>query len=625
MANKKLYKIGKKFGKWELTKYINGGGNGEVWRAKDDCGNVNAIKLLKKIKEKAYSRFRDEISAVMNNMDIKGVLPIIDSFLPDSIISEKAWYVMPIATPLEIQLQGKSTHEIVDLFILLAKTLRDLHNRKVCHRDIKPANLFYYDGRPCFGDFGLVDFPGKKDLTVKGESIGPMWTISPEMKRDATLADGETSDSYSFAKTLWIFLTNVKYSFEGQYQREGIIGLEKYLKDVYTKPLDDLMSKCTDNDPDKRPDLNKIITELRGWKEIDKDYQKRNKVEWGEVQSILFPASIPERVIWTDLNNIIEILNILAKSSNLNHMFLPHGGGVDLQNACCSVESDCVELKADGNVYVLKPQRLLFESFQYDEQWNYFRLESLHLKPLNEFNNKYEMEPLTELTSGEYTDYECYEYDEYNGQPLPKTARHVIRVLRGDFVICAKMSFYNKISSTYDGVHNSMSADEFRTQIAKTAKHTIPLRKAKKNINRAHYSKSKIVEIGRRLNNEEIKLIKKVIGLAEKVNSEEAELKKKYGANKSKIFTIDDDSFDFMCEIRPAKIGLEKHLHTLSSDDVVLIASVMYTGRDYIVGGRYVALDNMIDKFTKREGMIRSIMEKSPLERYLMNGLKAYT
>jgi len=54
---------------------------------------------------------------------------------------------------------------------------------------------------PCFGDFGLVEYAGKEDITGSRESIGPRWTIAPEMRRGAAEASGPPADSYSLAKT----------------------------------------------------------------------------------------------------------------------------------------------------------------------------------------------------------------------------------------------------------------------------------------------------------------------------------------------------------------------------------------------------------------------------------------
>ncbi|MCI5136165.1 MAG: hypothetical protein D3920_14095, partial [Candidatus Electrothrix sp. AW2] len=549
MKSKKTYKAGDKFGKWKLVEKIGSGGNGQVWSAADNQNNRKAIKLLKNVYKKSYGRFRDEIKAVISNHDIQGILPIIDSYLPKNISNEKPYYVMPIAVPLQEHVDKKSTSQIIKLMINLADSLAKLHQRKVFHRDIKPANLFIYDHKPCFGDFGLVDFPNKKEITREKESVGPKWTIAPEMKRNAHNADGEKADSYSFAKTLWILLTKQQLSFEGEYHINSVVSIENYLKDIYAKPLDDLFSQCTDNDPTKRPNLKEVSNFLRQWEVLNTDYQKRNKAEWKEIQEILFPTSMPARVVWLKIEDIISVLNLLSKNSNLNHMFLPGGGGLDLSQVKKSSEESCIEINANGLIYIVKPERLMFESFNVDFQWNYFRLETSQLKPIsNDKSVKFNEEPLTEISPGIYTDYDCYEYNNFNGNTLPDTARPVVRILKGAFVLFSKTSIYNKVSSTYDGRHNKVTSEKFREYIEKSAINHYQQNNPPTNssITPVRYVKDSHIETGRKLTEKEVSFLKKIIAMANKISKGDDQLKKKYGINEFYIDLSFDSKYEYI-------------------------------------------------------------------------------
>ncbi|MFJ8159144.1 hypothetical protein [Streptomyces sp. NPDC094468] len=53
-----------------------------------------------------------------------------------------------------------------------AETLATLAEQGVHHRDIKPSNLFQRDGQWEIGDFGLVTFPGKDDVTSSTVKLG---------------------------------------------------------------------------------------------------------------------------------------------------------------------------------------------------------------------------------------------------------------------------------------------------------------------------------------------------------------------------------------------------------------------------------------------------------------------
>lgn len=334
---------GQEFGEWNLKEYLGEGGNGFVWLALNSQGDEAAIKLVAKMngkeREKAYARFRIEVDVIRANNDVEGILPIIDSYLPKGIPSQMPWYVMPVAQPIEGYSNGKSFEIAVQAILEIGRILTTLHERGISHRDIKPANILVKNDRFYLADFGLVDYPGKSDLTSTGERIGARWTIAPEMERNASKADGKSADVYSLAKTLWILLTGRKDGFEGQYDPNGVNGLNRLgLTEpegkgfffekaplLYTKPLDDLLRESTDDDPSQRPSASQFVERLAAWMDIYKDFRKRNSLQWYDVQKKLFPIWIPQRAIWEKIEDIVEVLNYLGSTDSLNHVLLPGG------------------------------------------------------------------------------------------------------------------------------------------------------------------------------------------------------------------------------------------------------------------------------------------------------------
>src|SRR5699024_5316238 len=114
----------------------------------------------------------------------------------------------------------------------------------------------WYNGNYCFGDFGLVDYPDKEDLTATRESVGPRNTIAPEMKNDAKNSDGKKADVYSLAKTLWMLLTKSPYGFEGTYDESSkIMGLNKFYPNQHLVELNALLYDSTREEPDLRPTM----------------------------------------------------------------------------------------------------------------------------------------------------------------------------------------------------------------------------------------------------------------------------------------------------------------------------------------------------------------------------------
>lgn len=199
------------------------------------------------------------------------------------------------------------------------------------------------------------------------------------------------------------------------------------------------------------------------------DFYEKNRQSWIDIQNKIFPTDIPKNCEWTNLDDIINVLNVIGSINNSNHMFYPTGGGLDVKSSKKSTESNCIEIFT-GLTDILKPKRLLFESFD-DPIWSYFRIETFELEPTGVYKEKdYPSEELTEIETGKYINRSYWDEGEYQGQKLPKTARVLTRHLKGSFVIFAKSSYYNRNSSTYDARHNKMSAEEFRAYIEKTIK-----------------------------------------------------------------------------------------------------------------------------------------------------------
>ena len=135
---------------------------------------------------------------------------------------------MPKAVTFDEYAKDKKPLDLAKDFLLLSITLEKLHEQGISHRDIKPANILYYNNRLCFVDFGLVKYPGKADVTPKKRDVGAKFTMAPEMRREASDANGLPADVYSLAKTLWIALTKQTKGFDGQYIPNSILGLKNY-------------------------------------------------------------------------------------------------------------------------------------------------------------------------------------------------------------------------------------------------------------------------------------------------------------------------------------------------------------------------------------------------------------
>jgi len=148
----------------------------------------------------------------------EGIVPLLDSYIPENPKRGRPWYVMPLAVPYLETIEQKNPFEIATEFQTLAETLNRLHGQGISHRDIKPANFLVLDGQICLSDFGLVKLPNAEGLTPERRDVGAKYTIAPEMRRAPIEADGQLADIYSLAKSLWMVLTRRALGFDGQYE-----------------------------------------------------------------------------------------------------------------------------------------------------------------------------------------------------------------------------------------------------------------------------------------------------------------------------------------------------------------------------------------------------------------------
>ena len=205
------------------------------------------------------------------------------------------------------------------------------------------------------------------------------------------------------------------------------------------------------------------------------EFHQKNCADWIAIQNQVFGTSIPTTQEWTQLDDIIQILSPFCGAGR-NHMFLPAGGGLDLDAVIRSHEAGCLELLTGSVPNIVSPARLIFESFPDCLSLSYFRLETNQLAPAVAHDHAPSgYEEVVELScSPEHYikrmawDDGHYGHDE-NGReiPLPKSARLAIRWFSGSFVVFAKGSLYNQEGSTYDARHNKMSAIEFRAYVSR--------------------------------------------------------------------------------------------------------------------------------------------------------------
>lgn len=469
MTKKKKIKRSWKY-KYKLVKEnIGEGGNAVVHKISYD-GDYLVVKELKNscFNDEKKGRFLDEIKIMIKNSDLNSIMPIID------YSTDEFWYVMPFAKPIFSEFKNKDYKKNQKMIFSIASALHDIHCRDLAHRDIKPDNIYLLNDKVCFGDFGLADFSEKhNEFTKSDKGLGAVFTIAPEMKRNPKKADGKKADIYSLAKTIWILLTGESKGFDGQYLITGDYTLRNYdnLKKNHLVELEELLYQATSFNPDDRPSIDLFCSELKRWRDISEHFEKYQISEWNFINKCIFGEVVPDTAIWSDIESIIRVLNVVSSLPVLNHMLFSDKGGLDFKKATKANEKDCIEIIVEtDDIFILKPKKLYFEKY-HDTSWNYFLLEIGKLAPVIGKGNLYgQQEVLVEDFSGHYVSardaqYGVYDYD--SGEKLPNGFRKVFRCMEGSFLFVMKNGFYNSIGETYDGRHGNCHPIEFRRCIEK--------------------------------------------------------------------------------------------------------------------------------------------------------------
>ncbi len=263
------FRVGATLGPWELLKRLGGTANSEVWEASRG-EEVLAVKFLRGRGATRYQRFKDEVRFLREMAPPNGVLPWRDSHLPERITpAGPAWLAMPVAEPIIDALAKveQPAREAVAAVRDIALTLAGLGERGIAHRDLKPGNLFRLDGDWVVGDFGLVDYPDKPELTRPNQKLGPAHFVADEMISHPDTAYPHPADVFSLAKTLWVLcVPGQDYPPSGQQRIEAApstIGHWVILPQV--DQLDLLIERATALDAASRPTMAQFAAELTAW------------------------------------------------------------------------------------------------------------------------------------------------------------------------------------------------------------------------------------------------------------------------------------------------------------------------------------------------------------------------
>ncbi|GGI41701.1 Stk1 family PASTA domain-containing Ser/Thr kinase [Mammaliicoccus stepanovicii] len=197
-------------GRYELVKYLGGGGMSNVYLAKDNILNrevaIKVINIPPNEKEKTVERFEREVqnTTILSHNNIVNVLDVEEDDNCYYLVME---YINGPTLKEYLSKEGKlSAKEAVDMTLQILKGIAHAHHHRIIHRDIKPQNILMtkHDTLKIL-DFGIARALSETALTETNHVMGSVQYLSPEQAKGQPT--DESSDIYSIGIVLYELLT----------------------------------------------------------------------------------------------------------------------------------------------------------------------------------------------------------------------------------------------------------------------------------------------------------------------------------------------------------------------------------------------------------------------------------
>src|SRR5579872_26115 len=248
-------------GKYELQEFL-GGGMARVYKARDTViGRTVAVKILTEegcADEEVKSRFLQE-ARLAGNVTHDNVISIYD-FGEDA--EGRPFMVMEFLKGEDLRHAIKNgsagdTRNKLRIALDIARALEHIHTQNIIHRDIKPDNIHITStGAVKLMDFGISKMQNSTRTTT-GVVMGTPYYMAPEQVLGRNITP--QVDVYSFGVLLFELMTGVRPIAGDTVERifyqilQEPLNLEPMRQAEVPEPVIDLVARCVEKDPAKRP------------------------------------------------------------------------------------------------------------------------------------------------------------------------------------------------------------------------------------------------------------------------------------------------------------------------------------------------------------------------------------
>jgi serine/threonine protein kinase len=264
LSSQSAVNTSKSLGPFELLQVIGRGANAIVYKARHKpTGKIVAVKVLPQLRglePEAFERFNREFTVIHRLQhrhlvrsvlfgEDRGLNYVILEFVPGHNLEQR------------VKQHGcLSLEDTAAIFVQIADGLRHLHANRILHRDIKPSNIFLTpENIAKLGDFGLLkQLADEVQITRTHQSLGTIEYSAPEQFEDAKRVD-RRCDLFSLAATMYTALTG-KFPFGNAGQMQTLqrkvlcqFAPLRLLLPSLDPAIDQLISRCLDPDPRRRP------------------------------------------------------------------------------------------------------------------------------------------------------------------------------------------------------------------------------------------------------------------------------------------------------------------------------------------------------------------------------------